>query len=291
MSLVACGGKSKTPAKPKVEKPRTPMSLMAKTANYAVVVRPNKLDGTKIGELAQGMMGRLGSAKQLLAACAVNPLKDIQLFIMSGDAASDHGTAFVKGTFTKKQVDDCLAKIESSVPGLKVARAGDIVELSMGENKLYARWVLGGILASGIKARVDMTQLEGPSAELEAKLATFKADALLSFAALSGALKDEETPVGKLPPEARPSSAHGNVVLSNGIAVDISAGMSSDGAAKTALTKLQGMLEGAKKIPMLGAMIGGVKLATSGSNVTLDVALSDDQINMLIGAAKMFMSM
>jgi len=266
------------------------MSLMAKTANFAVVVRPPKVMKSKLGELASRFLNR-GTLKQLLTACAINPLEDVHLVIISGDVTSNFSTVFAKGSFTKESVDNCVGKLQSALPSVKVARTGDIVELSMGELKLYARWIIGGVLASPIKARVDMSKLAGPSNELSAKFASFTADAFVSFAATGAALKDERAGmlVNKLPGDARPTQAHGNLVIDNGLKLDVSAGMPSAAAAKKAQTTFQEVLDGLKKLPVVSNFIGGAKLEAVGSDVRLSFALSDDQITMLMAMAKMVM--
>lgn len=263
------------------------MSLMSKTANFAVVVRPQKLEGSKLGDVAKSLMQR-ANIKQLTSACAIDPMKDISLLIVSGDIASNYSTVFAQGSFDMKRVDDCVGKLESAVPGVTVARTGDMIEVAMQGQRVYARWVSGGLLISPIKARVDMTKLEGPSAELQAGFAHFAADALVSFTAVSLA-NSGVGPMGIFPDDAKPNTARGNLSLQGGLKLDVRAGLADATSAKKALAKLNELMEMGKKAPMAGTLLRHVKLGTAGSDVTIDVALSDDQLSMILNMAKMFM--
>lgn len=263
------------------------MSLMSKTANFAVVVRPQKLAGSKLGELAQSLLSR-GNLKQLTSACAIDPMKDIGLVIVSGDLASNYSTVFAKGSFDQKRVDDCLGKLKTAAPEVSVTRTGDMIELAMAGQRVYARWVSGGLLMSPLKARVDMTKLEGPSPALQAGFAKFSPDALVSFTAISLSNARLE-PLGVLPDDARPQTAHGNLSLQGGFRLDVRAGLADESAAKKALAKLNELMAMAKGAPMAGMLLSHIKLGTTGSDVTINVALSDDQLNTILNMAKMFM--
>lgn len=294
---VACGGPTKVKTSIEGGKgapTRDPMSLMANTTNAVVVLRPQKLRGSKLDPIARGLIDKAGVG-QLLAACAINPLEQVELVILAGELPSPTGSAFIRGDFDRKRLDDCAAKVQASMPGLAVKRDGELWMLSLNGRNLYVAWVSGGALVTPVKTRAQLVGVDGPPPSLRAQLATFSPDALVSFAVLASALNagGDENLLNALPPEARPQQLAGSVRLASGIKVNMRGRTTSEAGANTARTKLQELWKKLTGASMAGALLRPIQfeVTAAGADVTLAVSISQTHLDALLSMFKMAVSM
>jgi hypothetical protein len=228
-------------------------------------------------------------------ACGMDVLRELDSVVVTAPAFGDDRTlVFVKGNWDQAKANQCVVALAKNDERTVTAEAdGSLTKYVEGDGKtLYAWWSAPDTaVVAPVKAE-DKTILEAV-AKGDAKLAaTSPLRDVLSrtdtTAMVWVAMPIDEEMRGSFKQsmegiEANPQSLFGSLNLTSDLKATIGVRFANESEAAAVTKKGQQELEGVQKDQMYGKYLAGVSIAQNGSDVIVNIALSEAQLREIGG--------